>query len=289
MFLRIIKEAFVKLWDKLGYGVLNSVLGALNPIFIYLSLFTLWALAQPDWTPILSYGRQIILFFPPMILASPFFPTTFASAAIDKRIVEYETVYFKKYFGDYFRALWKWLGKSLAMSVIFALAGFLLSFSTLFYIELIASPALKLVLVIAAAWIFILVRMVEFVLIPLRIYNDELNFGQALKVSFKIIALEGLNVLGIMILNELLLAVLTLSRVFSLILYYGISGNLRIYLHKNIVAKHAEKESSDEVSDERLKNMESYQKTMDAWAVMLGKINEKKAANEGSEDKADRS
>ncbi len=282
MFLRVIKEAFGKWWDKLGYAFLNSILGIVNPFFVAITFFCIWALWLPDWQSFSPYLRQAVILLPPLMLASPFFPTTFGVWVIEKRIVEYETIYFKQYFKDYFKAVWKWMKRSLAMMFLFLFVGFLLSFSLVFYYDLLQSPGIRLAVVIVVAWLLLFIRMIEFVLIPLWIYNDELKFTEAFKIALKIIALDGLTVLGVMIVNGILLALLTLTRALSGVLYYGISANLRLFLHKNIVAKHAPK--TDEVEDERLKNLASYQKTVDAWAVMLGKIDRLKKNKDKPED-----
>lgn len=285
MFARIIKEAFVKWWDKMGYNIINSILGALNPFFLFITYIVFWVLWLPQWTDAEPFFRQFILFLPPMALAAPFFPTTFGVWVIEKRIVEYETIYFKKYLGDYFRYMWKWMGKALGMMLLSAAIGFLLSFSFIFYFGMIENIYLKFAVIVVMAWLFLFVRMIQFVIIPLWIYNEELKFPQVLKLSVKIIFMEGLAIIGIMALNLLLLVLLTLSRAFSALLYYGLSSNLRIFMHKNIIAKYQPK--IDEVEDERLKRAESYQKTHDAWVTMMGRIEQlKKDKKSGKDDDA---
>jgi uncharacterized membrane protein YesL len=150
------------------------------------------------------------------------------------------------------------MGKALGLMVLFAAVGFLLSFTFLFYFGMIENVYVKFAVVVFVLWIFLFIRMIQFVMIPLWIYNEELKFGEVLKLSIKIIFMEGLTILGVMALNFFILALLTMSRAFSAILFYGMSSNIRIFLHKNIIAKYQPK--VDEVEDERLKLAESYQK-----------------------------
>lgn len=266
MFIKIIKNGFSRWWDKMGYAILTSIFSAINPFFLASSLFLLLAFLRPDSINLMQNLEQIAIYLPVIILVTAVFPTTFAGIAVQKRLIETETIYFKQYFGDYFRGLWKFIGPSLKLTLLYAAVGFLLSFGGVFYFKNFASPVLKFGSLLIIFWIYIFVLLSRYILIPLIIYNPEMKTWEAIKLSFKIVMAEGLAILGIVIIDLVLFLMLVFTRIFFLLIYYGLSSSLRVYTHKEIIAKYREKTEKKDGENVPAFTMQS------AWADLMKRV-----------------
>jgi hypothetical protein len=276
MFIKIIKHGFSRWWDKMGYAVLTSFLSAINPFFLATMVFILLGLLIEDKSVLIENIRLILMVLPPVVLATAVFPTTFAGIAVQKQVAENETMYFKRYFPDYFKLLWKFLPKSLLLSLIYIAVGFLLSYSAIFYFSVIENIVFRGIAVLVVIWVYLFLLLSRFILIPLIIYNPEMKLSDAIKISFKIVLAEGLAILGIVIIDFLVWVALTMTRFFFLFIYYGLSANLRIFTHKEIIAKYTKKDETD--------NKEKDSDTREAWAGIMKKMRENSDSSGNMED-----
>ena len=249
MFGTILKEGFIRWWDKMGYAILTSVWGALNPFTIYFFLFVLLLVFSQDKSVIVANLPNYLIVFPTMFLVSGFFPTSFAAVAIQKRIGDLDTIYFRNYFPDLLGALVKSLLPFLKLTAIYGIFGVLLTVSVVFYWTIIPIFFFKVVLAVLLIWVYIIAVLSSYVIVPLLIYNDSLTIRDAITTSFKILFTEGVAILGIFIIDMLVFAICAISVVMLPVLYYGISSSLRIYTHKEIIAKYSPKPKEEEPAD----------------------------------------
>lgn len=269
MFIRVIRQAFVRWWDKMGYTFLTSLLGAVNPFYLYIIYVTIGWLTAPDKTPFFQASEQFLLFLPAIILAAPVFPLTFAAIGIQKQVIENETVYYRRYFPDYFSTLRRIFLPSLALLPMYIAAGFFMSYAGIFYYKMLPVPGLKIAVLVVLFWLYLVLLMSQYVLLPLIIYNPELKLRQAVKISFQMVLAQGLNIFLIGLLDLILNIFLILSRALGILFYYGISSHLRIYMHKEIVARYAP--AQPESQEEHYDRIDATRN----WAEVLKKIKEK--------------
>ncbi len=239
MFIRVLKNAFSRWWDKMAYTFITSFLGAINPFYLYLlATILIWFMPENKLLFVQS-AEQFWLFLPPIILMTPVFPTSFAAIATQKKLLESDIMYFKQYFPEYFRSLAQTIKPSLWLSLIYGVTGFLLSYASVFYYKLLPHPALQIGAIVLMFWIYLLILLSQFVLIPLICYNPQLKIKESITLSFKMVLAQGLTILGVAAINLIIHIFLTLSRALGIFFYFGISSHLRIYMHKEIIAKYA--------------------------------------------------
>lgn len=144
MFVEVMKESVSRWWDRLGYSLLNSFLGALNPVFLALMVYFFF-LVTPSWNNFESSEQMLRLIFQwmpvviPAAFVSPLFPTTLAAFNMQKRVLEHQTIYFKDYFKDYGKSLLKTLLPSFVLILIYGALSFTVTFAGVFYFNLATS------------------------------------------------------------------------------------------------------------------------------------------------------
>lgn len=260
MIFQVLKNSFSRWWDKLFQAILTSLISSINPFFI-LSIFILFEIGFGKVNPFENIQN---LLFPSIIFSiSNLFPLTFAGIALQKKISENESIYLRDYFKDYFKSLKETFLDSIFLLIIYSILIFLLIFSLIFYVNIFKNLALiKYIIIIFILWCYIILHVIQFILIPIFIYNSENKFLDKIKLSLKIIFLEFFNILFIYLVDSLLFFILTLTKGFSIITYYGLSANIRIYTYKYIIEKYQKKEEKENENDENI---------YEAWNVLMRK------------------
>lgn len=236
MFISALKQAFSRWWDKLGFATLNSTIAAINPFFLFLHLGLLWILTNKVET-VQPYNQFFILFLPTAFLIQIFFPTTFAALDYNKKLSENESIYLKKLPHDLWESFKKTFIPSLKFTAIFGIVGLILGFNLVFYTSMIANNPIRWVLLLIAAWIYLIFGLMQYIIPSLIIYNPKLKLKETFKYAFSLSVGFGAPVILIFIVDTVIFFMLMLTRYFSPFIYFGMSSFLRIYLHKTLVAR----------------------------------------------------
>ncbi len=245
MFITALKQAFSRWWDKLGFATLNSTLAAINPFFLILIFSILWILTHSA-DVIQPYISGFTFFLPAAFLIQGMFPTTFAAMDYNKKISENESIYLKHLPQDLWNSVKKTFLSSLKYTFIFGIIGLLVGFNMVFYNGMLHNNPYRWILLLIAAWIYLIFGMMQYVLPALVIYNPELKTKAILKHSFSLTVKFGAPVLFMFILDTIIFFMLVLTRYFSPFVYFGISSFLRIHLHKTLIAELNPKSNAEE-------------------------------------------
>ena len=264
MLIHTIKTAFQRWWDKMGFSSLSSFVGALNPIFLFTVVLFTWVLIEKDKSVVFQNFESIAFWLPIQFATVAVFPLTYAIIGVQKDVFESDVIYLKDYFKSYWKNLKAAFLRSSLLFLIFGAASFLISFAANYYLRIFTIPAVQIGAGIFLFWVYLFVIFSQFVLIPIMLYNPEFKIREAIRYSFRFIMAEGFTILVVVLVDFLILLFCTVTIVFSVVFYLGISSALRIYLHKAIVKKYSEQKPSEDESP-------SGESMTQAWADIMRK------------------
>ena len=251
----------------MGFSVLGSFVGAINPVFLFTVAILVWMLVTQDKTPVFDNIESIVFWLPVQFAVVAVFPLTTAIISVQKKVFESDIVYFKQYPKEYWNSLKSTFLRSSLLLLIYGAASFLITFAANYYVRLFTIPALQFGVVILLFWVYLFIIMMQYVILPIMIYNPEFSLKDTIKYAFRFVMAEGLTIFAIVLIDFIVFLFCTVSIVFTLIFYIGLSSSLRIHLHKAIVKKYTPKEDKENEPT-------SFDSERDAWATIMSKSRE---------------
>lgn len=261
LFFRIMKSALAKWWDKIGYALLSSVMGALNPVLFVWVGTVVWILTGNitlAWEQFPFFAMVLGL----SLFSQAFFPTSVAAVGVQKMIKEGEHVYFKDYFKNYFLCLKMYTPRALLLLVLSAAAVGLLIFAALFYYRFISWAPLKFGVTFLVLILLSLLGAYQGLLLSALVYRDKKGLKEQAILAGKMLILEAPAVIFTALVDLFLLVLLSLGQGLSVLLYYGISSYIRLYTYSLIMDKYSpgsEKEEGDWSAENETR----------AWTVLM--------------------
>lgn len=228
---KILSRGFWSWWDHISFSILNSVLAALNPLFLALVASIMWAIGQSAEI-FVEYRALFAVIFGASILGMGAFPSTLAALSMERRMTDGETVsYFTEYWGE-FRRLFL---KGLPVFIIYSLAGGLLGFSLYFYLFVIGGLfPFNLVVTAISLWFAVWILSSQLFTLPLLV-TEDFPFHEAVLFGLVTAARQGLRSLLVGAFLTALMLVLFIALVspytaiLPLVTYFGLSGNISIW------------------------------------------------------------
>lgn len=231
MFFKIVRRMFWTWWDNLSYSILTSLFGAMNPIYLAFLAGCMWALSV-DFQLFVDYKDSFIILAGIAVMSMNVFPTTLAACSIQGRLIDGKVRKFvKEYFAEVKRLFWRGMG----LTLVNALAGYLLSYSFLFYRDRLADWfPVNYILIGLSALFYLVLLLSQIILVPLAASDDYPLFEYyliATHMTFK----NGFVLFGVGVFHLLLMAILTIPVVtpflviVPVVAFYGLTFTLHIW------------------------------------------------------------
>ncbi|MCX7882180.1 MAG: hypothetical protein N2314_03035 [Brevinematales bacterium] len=226
-------EAFSRLWNKLGFSWIAALVAAVNPVFFWMVFQVLWIL-----TGHLPKNEGEMAFFVVAWVVSSLvvhvFPTSYAALEYLRGVYEMDVVYLRRFFVDYWRALKTSFWRSLQLFVVFGVLGVMIGYALVFYGSVLVHPVTKMIMLSFLMWVYVGVSLVQFVVLPMCLYNPEISLFRALHYAVRFVFLEIVMVMGIALLDVGVFFLLSLGYGFALITYYLFGLHFRLAVYKQL-------------------------------------------------------
>jgi hypothetical protein len=242
LLLKIIGRSFARWWNKLGYSMLSSILGALNPFFILMILSCLWLLTGK--LPVVMQKPSFYLTIAGLLFAlQGVFPTTVYAIAMQKRVNEGDIMYIKDYFPDYIDSIKKFTLPSIFLTLFYAVIAYFIMNSIFFYYYFPVSGSIKAAIITVLILLYLYFMLVQYILVPLLLYREKIKFFDALKIAMGATGLNLITIGGMFIVDTILFSIMTVLAGCSILFYYSFSCQFRLNLYTSIIQKYIDKKA----------------------------------------------
>jgi len=230
-------EAFSRLWNKLGFSWIAALVAAVNPIFVWMVFEILWIMTghAPKTS---EEGAFLVVAWIVVSLTVHVFPTSFAAMDYMRGVYEMDVVYIRRFFVDFWKAFRVSWWRSFQLLAVFGVLGIMIGYAFVFYGSVLTHPAVRIVFLSVIFWVYVVLSLAQFVLLPLLLYNPKIRLWDAFQYSLRFALIELLMVAAMAILDVVVFFLLSMGYGFALLTYYLFGINFRLGMYKQIQKKY---------------------------------------------------
>jgi len=277
--MRRLREAFVEafswLWNKLSFSWVVALVAAVNPVFFWMVFQILWVMTGHVPKTPGEVGFLVVAWVTTSLVVHVF-PTTLAALEYMRGVYEMDVTYLRRFFVDYWRAVRRTWWRSLVLVVVFGVMGVMIGYAMVFYGSVLAHPVAQMVMVTFLFWVYVTVSLVQFIGLPMLLYNPEISLVKAFQYGIRLVFLEFPMVMTMALLDALVFFLLSMGYGFALITYYLFGLHFRLSVYKQIQKAYLQPAETTTPASEDLSR---------AWQDLLASRRERS----GKQDSEDRS
>lgn len=236
---RVLGNSFQKWFRTLGMSTIASLIGAINPVFLIGAYYTFF-LSQNKFDRLITQPDSVISSYVLVLTLMNFFPSVFASIAMQTKLIEDDTITMKEYFAGFWKIIRRSLLPTLGLFLFYLIICILMLYTGIFYYKLIPSMPLKISIILFIVSSFLVFVVTIYLFLPMFISEEKrMKTSTIIKYAMEISIRNFLPMSAIFLVDMILFLGLSLAYCSSIFIYFGLSSYIKTYLFYEIISKYA--------------------------------------------------